>query len=183
MNTRTRQDFDPGPLKPATISPAGGRWTLVYRQQFNHSPQAVWAALTDPDQLSAWAPYTADRDLGSTGPATLIMIDGPDRKRLPATVIVADRPAVLEFDWGGQLLRWELQPTTDGTELVLQHTVDERDSLSSMAAGWHLCLLVADAALRGEPFGPITGEAAKEYGWDDLERGYAAEFGRHDTAG
>jgi uncharacterized protein YndB with AHSA1/START domain len=181
MTSEPRPDFDPGPIHAVSISPTKERWTLVYRQQFSHPPQAVWAALTDPDQLTAWAPYTADRNLESTGPVTLTMIDNDDRKQIPATVLVADPPKVLEFDWGGQLLRWELQPTADGTELVLQHTVDERDSLSSMAAGWHLCLLVADATLRGEPLGPITGATAMDYGWQDLERQYAAELGRHDS--
>jgi hypothetical protein len=61
----------------------------------------------------------------------------------------------------------------DGTELVLEHTVDDRSELSAMAAGWHLCLLVADDHLSGGQQAPIVGETAHDYGWDELERQYA----------
>jgi hypothetical protein len=45
------------------------------------------------------------------------------------------------------------------------------------AAGWHLCLIVAERLLDGHPIGPITGEEAKKYGWDAIHDAYAAKFG------
>jgi uncharacterized protein YndB with AHSA1/START domain len=167
------EPFDPGPLRDIEAQPSGGRWTLVYRQHFAHPPEVVWAALTEPGQLPAWAPYTADRNLGSTGPATLLMIDGDDRQPLPTTVTVAEAPRLLEHGWGDQLLRWELRPDRDGTELVLRHTVGERSELPSMAAGWHLCLLAAQEHLSGGRLGPVAGRAALDYGWEALQKGYA----------
>ena len=179
MNTK-KIDFDPGPLRETLTRPADGRWTLVYRQHFDHGPEAVWRALTDPDELRAWAPYAADRNLGSTGPATLIMTDGDQSTRMPTTVLTADAPRLLEFNWGGQQLRWELITVGDGTDLELQHTIDDRSDLPKMAAGWHLCLLVADDHLGGGSQPPIVGPAAQDYGWDRLEHEYADRLARED---
>lgn len=41
------------------------------------------------------------------------------------------------------------------------------------AAGWHLCLDVADRLLDGDPVGPIRGAEAKDFGWADLRDAYA----------
>jgi hypothetical protein len=40
------------------------------------------------------------------------------------------------------------------------------------AAGWHLCLLVADRLLGGAPIGPIRGRNAMNFGWEDLRAAY-----------
>ncbi len=173
MTTRSDVTFDPGPPREVSGHPSGDRWTLVFQQNFEHPPEAVWEALCDPEQLTAWAPFTADRHLGSTGPVTLITIDSDEQQRLPGTVTVADAPRMLAYDWGSQTLRWELHPTESGTELVLQHSIENRDQMSKMAAGWHLCLLSTDALLRGERLGPMVGDAAMNYGWADLQRQYA----------
>ena len=53
----------------------------------------------------------------------------------------------------------------------------ERDMLPKVAAGWHLCLVVAEHLLDGDPIPPIRGEAAKEFGWDELSKTYAEELG------
>ena len=45
--------------------------------------------------------------------------------------------------------------------------------MPKVAAGWHLCLVVAERLLDGDPVGPVTGEAAKDHGWAALRDGYA----------
>ncbi len=45
--------------------------------------------------------------------------------------------------------------------------------MPKVAAGWHLCLDVAERLLDGDPVGPIRGEDAKNYGWDRLREEYA----------
>jgi uncharacterized protein YndB with AHSA1/START domain len=168
-----RPAFEPGPLAEVSCEPADDRWTLVFARDLGHPPAKVWAALTDPAQLEAWAPFVADRDLAATGDATLTMIDGETRKDLPAVVRRADPPSVLEYTWGDDLLRWELEPITGGTRLTLRHTVDDRDLVPKVAAGWHLCLVVAERMLDGRPIEPIRGEDAKNYGWGELNDAYA----------
>jgi uncharacterized protein YndB with AHSA1/START domain len=169
----THPDFDPGPLADVHTIADGERLTLVFARDLSHPPAAVWRSLTDPAELTAWSPFVADRDLGTPGPVTLTMIDGDERQDLPGEVTRADPPSVLEYTWGDDALRWELERTDAGTRLTLRHTVADREFLSKAAAGWHLCLVVADRLLAGTPIPPIRGEEAMSYGWSDLNEAYS----------
>ncbi|MEV4642715.1 SRPBCC family protein [Actinoplanes sp. NPDC049548] len=171
--------FDPGPPRGADVIPADGRWTLVFVRELRHPPEKVWAALTEPERLDQWAPFAAERDLSRTGDVTLVMVDGPDRTASRATVLRAERPALLEYTWGDDLLRWELEPTADGTRLILRHTFAERDGAPMFAAGWHLCAAVLARLLAGEPVGVIRGRDAMAHGWDELRAAYEKEFASH----
>lgn len=166
--------FDPGPPAEARCEPGGEGWTLVFVRDLRHSPERVWVALTDPAELLAWAPFEADRSLAVPGAATLTMIDGDTRQDLPAEVLRAQPPTLLEYTWGGDLLRWELAAADAGTRLTLRHTLKDRDLVPKVAAGWHLCLVVAERLLAGRPIDPIRGEDARNYGWAELVDGYAA---------
>jgi len=92
-------------------------------------------------------------------------------------VLEADPPNLLVYRWGEDVLRWELTSTEDGTRLILKHTLHDEGFSSAAAAGWHLCLDVADALMKGTPFGPVIGSRAKQYGWDDLNQRYAELLG------
>jgi uncharacterized protein YndB with AHSA1/START domain len=142
-----------------------------------HPPEKVWEALTDPAQLREWAPFVADRNLGTLGDTTLTMIDGETREDLPAVVKHADRPSVLEYTWGNDCVRWELSASESGTRLTLRHTVADLDWVPKVAAGWHICLVVAERMLDEDPVGPIVGENAKNHGWDELHDAYAEKLG------
>jgi uncharacterized protein YndB with AHSA1/START domain len=172
-----RTKFHPGPLADVTVRPRDDGWTLVFVRDLHHPIEKVWAALTEPGQLDEWAPYTASRDLGTVGEATLTMIDGDTAEDLHATVTRAEPPRLLEYSWGADQLRWELAATGSGTRLTLQHTLKDRDWVPKVAAGWHLCLVVAEHLLDGDPIGPIRGNEARDYGWDDLNLAYAGKLG------
>jgi uncharacterized protein YndB with AHSA1/START domain len=172
-----RTDFDPGPLADVHAQAEEGRWTLEFIRDLKHPPAKVWSVLTDPDQLREWAPYTADRNLGTVGEATLTVIDTDKAEDMPATVSQAEPPTLLEYTWGGSLLRWELAATDSGTRLTLRHTVEGEEWVSRVAAGWHLCLLVADHLLDGQPIGPIRSQNARNFGWENLDEAYAAKLG------
>jgi uncharacterized protein YndB with AHSA1/START domain len=170
-------DFEPGPLADATVAAAGGeRWTLIFVRVLPHPAEKVWAALTDPGRLDRWAPFAAARDLSHPGDTTLTMVDGPDRTDIAATVLRADAPALLEYTWGDDLLRWELAPDDGGTRLTLRHTFAKRDEAPMFAAGWHLCTAVLARLLDGNPVGVIRGRDATAYGWDGLREAYARQF-------
>lgn len=169
--------FDPGPLSEVEARPSGDQWTLVFVRDLRHPPERVWAALTEPEQLVKWAPFTADRDLGRLGDATLSMIDGDATEDMPATVRRAERPTLLEYTWGPDLLCWELVATGPGTRLTLRHTVRDLDWVPKVAAGWHLCFVVAEHLLDGRPIGPIRAEGARNHGWDELHDSYAEKLG------
>jgi uncharacterized protein YndB with AHSA1/START domain len=162
----------------AEVVPDGDDWTLIFVRDFRHPPKAVWAALTDPAELDGWAPFAASRDLGATGEATLTMIDGEEREDLPATVRRVEAPSLLEYTWGDDLLRWELEPAGDGTRLTLRHTLRTPGIEDRVAAGWHLCFDQLDKVAGGQPVAAIRGRAAMEHGWEDLRAGYAEKFRR-----
>jgi uncharacterized protein YndB with AHSA1/START domain len=165
--------FDPGPAaEVAYTATEDGRWTLRFVRDLHHPPERVWRMLTEPEPLARWAPYTADRDLSTTGPAVLSMIDGETSHPLPAEVLTADRPRLLEYTWGKDRLRWELEAAGGATRLTLWHTLADRDFVSKVAAGWHLCVRVMQLDLDGTPHPPVRGEDALGYGWTELEAGY-----------
>jgi len=172
-----RMSYQPGPLAEVDRAATDdGRWTLVFVRDLRHPPAKVWAALTEPGQLSEWAPFVADRDLGSVGDATLTMIDGDVSEAMAASVRRVEPPTLLEYTWGKDLLRWELAPTGSGTRLTLRHTVQDEDWLPKVAAGWHICLDVAERLLDGRPIGPIRGSEAMNFGWGELNESYAARL-------
>jgi uncharacterized protein YndB with AHSA1/START domain len=173
----TTRPYHPGPLQQVDLVEEDGHWSLVFTRDFPQDRDAVWSALTEPDELREWAPYTADRSLAVVGPVTLIMIEGANRQELPGEVSVADRPRILEFTWGGDVLRWELDEIGDGTRLRLTHHLPDRAVAGMMAAGWHLCLDVAATLLDGTPIGPIVGAAAMDHGWPELNEQYSQRLG------
>lgn len=173
----SRATFQPSPPGAVEYHADGDRWTLVFVRRLRHPPEDVWSALTDPRQLGEWAPYTSDRDLGSVGDATLTMIDGDVAEALPASVTRAVRPRVLEYTWAGDVVCWELAADGAGTLLTLRHTLAGEDWVPKVAAGWHLCLDVAERLLDGEPVGPIRGHDARNHGWDELHDAYAEKLG------
>jgi uncharacterized protein YndB with AHSA1/START domain len=166
--------FKPGALASVRCERDESQWKLVFIRHVPFTLEAVWDVLTDPEELKAWAPYTANRKLDQIGAATLIMIDREPHEEMPSTVLQAERPRLLEHSWGnhGQL-RWELEATDSGTRLTLRHTMEREEFAPRMAAGWHLCLDVAEQFLKGQPIKPIRGMDALNYGWEELQRSYS----------
>jgi uncharacterized protein YndB with AHSA1/START domain len=149
----------------------------VLVRDLRHSPQNVWAALTDPAQLREWAPFDANRSLSAAGPVTLTTVGAPAQQVSASTVKRAEAPRLLEYTWGGNDLRWQLEPHDGGTRLTLWHHID-RNYIAWGAAGWHICLDVLDHLLAGDPIGRIVGaDALKFGGWQRLNTEYAQQFG------
>jgi uncharacterized protein YndB with AHSA1/START domain len=152
-------------------------WTLVFVRDFRQAPAVVWAALTEPEQLDQWAPFTAVRNLGSLGETTLTMVDGAQREETAAVVVRAEAPVLLEYSWGGDRLRWELSEHDGGTRLILRHTLSHPGMEAMVAAGWHLCADVLARLLDGRPVGVIRGSAAMDHGFEELRSAYAKLLG------
>ena len=172
-----REQYAPGSAFGAQIRQEGEKWTLVLVRELRHSPDKVWVALTEPEHLREWAPFEADRSLGSVGAtAKLTTVGAPRQHVTETTVRRADAPKVLEYNWGGNDVRWELESLAGGTRLTLWHNIDRR-FISMGAAGWHICFDVLDRLLSGTPLGRIVGSAAMKFGWQRLNSEYAQQFG------
>ena len=175
MNSRDK--YEPGSASGAEVQKDGEKWTLVLVRELRHPPAMVWEALTDPAHLREWAPFDSDRSLAAVGPVKLSTVGAPKPMISETNVTRAEAPRLLEYNWGGQDLRWELEPLGGGTRLKLWHNIDRR-FIAWGAAGWHICFDVLDLLLAGLPMGRIVGpEAMKLSGWQRLTAEYAKQFG------
>jgi uncharacterized protein YndB with AHSA1/START domain len=173
MNHRAK--YMPGPASGAEVKKDGDTWTLVLVRELRHPAALVWQALTDPKQLAEWAPFDADRNLGSVGPAKLSTFGAAQVSE--TTVKRAEAPKLLEYSWGGGDVRWELEPLDAGTRLTLWANIN-RGYIAWGAAGWHICFDVLDRLLAGEPIGRMAGPATLQFeGWQRLSTEYAQQFG------
>ncbi len=170
--------YTPGPAHGAQVRKGGDKWTLILIRDLPHPPERVWQALTDPAQLREWAPFDADKSLATAGATVkLTTVGAPMLHVSETTVRRADAPRTLEYEWGGDLIRWELEAFGGGTRLTLWTKLDRR-FISMGAAGWHICFDVLDHLLSGTPIGRIVGLAAMEVvGWQRLTAEYARQFG------
>ncbi|HVY38034.1 MAG TPA: SRPBCC family protein [Polyangia bacterium] len=172
-----RDNYMPGPAAGADVQKEGDKWTLIVVRDLRHPPALVWQALTDPAHLTQWAPFDADHSLAAVGPVKLSTAGVPQPQVSESKVTRADAPRLLEYSWGGQDLRWQLEPAGAGTRLTLWHNID-RGFIAWGAAGWHICLDVLDRLLAGAPIGRlVAGEAMQFSGWQRLSVEYAKQFG------
>jgi uncharacterized protein YndB with AHSA1/START domain len=172
----TRDKYKPGPAAGAEVRKDGENWTLVLVRELRHPPATVWHALTDPAQLREWAPFDADGSLASTGRVTLSTVGMPKPIVSETEVTRAEAPHLLEYRWGDNDLRWQLEPVDGGTRLTLWHNIDRR-YISMGAAGWHICLDVLARLMDGDPLGRIVGGDAMKFEWQRLHAEYASRFG------
>jgi uncharacterized protein YndB with AHSA1/START domain len=174
----TREQYAPGPARGAHVEKGGEKWTLVVVRELRHPPEKVWQALTDPAHLREWAPFDADASLGAVGnKVKLTTVGAPALHITETTVTRADAPRLLEYNWGGFDMRWELESSGVGTRMTLWTNIDRR-YIAMGAAGWHVCFDVLDHLLDGTPIGRIVGSDAMKFGgWQRLHAEYAQQFG------
>jgi uncharacterized protein YndB with AHSA1/START domain len=173
-----RDQYTAGPASGAEVRKDGERWTLVLVRDLRHSPQKVWQALTDPAHLREWAPFEADSSLDTVGATVKLTTVGAPKPHVTETTVTrADPPNLLEYNWGGADVRWELEAISGGTRLTLWHNINRR-FISMGAAGWHICFDVLDHLLSGTPIGRLVGGDAIKFGdWQRLNKEYAQQFG------
>ncbi len=169
--------YTPGPAGGARVDKTGEAWTLILVRELRHAPEKVWNALTDPEQLRQWAPYDADGSLGNAGARVkLTTVGAPTPVVSETTIVRAEAPRELVFQWGGNDIRWELEAVGAGTRLTLWHNIDRR-YVAMGAAGWHICLDVLDRLVADTPLGRMVGPDAIRFGgWQRLHVEYLRLF-------
>ena len=172
--TNSKQ-YSPGPAAGAQVQKDGEKWALILVRELRHSPEKVWQALTDPAHLREWAPFEADGSLGKAGATVKLSTVGTPHVT-ETEITRADPPRLLEYNWGGNDTRWELEALGEDTRLTLWTKIDRR-YISMGAAGWHICLDVLDEFLNGTPIGRIAGPDTMQFeGWRRLNTEYAKQF-------
>jgi uncharacterized protein YndB with AHSA1/START domain len=153
-----------------TLEQTAEGWNLRFVRHLHHSPEKVWAAFTDPEQRAAWFPDTM---IGEFVPgATLRFVTGTTSlSEFTGTVLAVDPGRLLEFTWGDDTLRFELDPTETGCTLTLRDSLSELGKAARDGAGWHVCLDGLAIALGDRPAG------SEEDRWRAVHPDYVATFG------
>jgi uncharacterized protein YndB with AHSA1/START domain len=164
-----------------TLTSENGRTVLRMERALHHQPEKVWRALTEPKELSGWFPAAVELDLRLDGRISFTFPgeeDSADAEN--AGVIRAYQPPhLLEYNWGSEILRWELVPSADGCLLKLTAIHDDRPGSASFTAGWIQCLDALDQILGGssiprEHYALLHEHFVKVYG---LDRGEVLDDG------
>ncbi|MEV4293193.1 SRPBCC family protein [Microbispora rosea] len=139
----------------ATLGMFGEQAALRMERRLAHPQEKVWRAVTEPDRLGQWFPFTVvEMDLrvggkitfdggGTTMDAEITEFDPP---RLFAFVQHAPREMPRE---GDNVLRFELLPEEGGCLLVFTQVFHDRPAAASYASGWQVCLDAMEAIVGG----------------------------------
>lgn len=150
------------------LAAAGEAWQLRFTRVLAHSPQEVWRAITEPEHLVAWFPHTIVGDWVVGGPLRFESEGGA----FDGEVLACDEPALLEFRWGTDTIRLEIEPHEHGCTLTLIDTIDELGKAARDGAGWHVCLDQLEGELDGSAPNWTTSTR-----WREVHPGYVARFG------
>lgn len=117
----------------------------------------VWAAITEPTRIADWwPPFAAEItvDLRVGGTITFAWAD-TDFRTLEFTIVRLQAPALLEHTHTspGSWMRYELEPTADGTRLLATYFVPDLDMAIERGdlVGLHYGLDRLTPALSGHP--------------------------------
>ena len=153
------------------LEQVGDRWQLRFVRSLPHPPEKVWRALTEPEDLKAWFPTAI---IGARSPGAPLKFEFPNNEGPPfdGEMLVYEPPKRLEFRWGPDTLRFELEPDGDGCSLTLVDVLEELGKAARDGAGWHVCLEGLQHHLDGD------GDARQQMErWDEVHPGYVERFG------
>ena len=143
-------DSNDAPL--GVLSSGEGSWTLTFTRRLPHPQQKVWRAVTEPEHLKAWFPQDI---VGERCAGARLSFRGTLTGEFEGEMLAFDPPSVMEFVWGTDRLRIELQADGDATILTLTDTIVELGKAARDSAGWHECLGRLVNELAGSPQPPF----------------------------
>ena len=138
------------------------RPALRFERRIAHPIEAVWRAVTEPDELLHWFPA---RVTGDVRPGARVRFTFEDDAFPPSEgrVTEYEPPRRFSFDWDTEHLRFELEPDGEGTLLRFTHFLTQRDQAARDAAGWHVCLDRLEERLAGGAPGAPGAEETDEH--------------------
>ena len=145
---------------------------LRFARRLAHPPDKVWRAITEPEHLAAWFPDTIVIKRWEVG-APLRFEHAPVAGGgFDGEVLAFDPPHSLEFRWGTDVIRIEVERDGNGTRLTLLDSLDALGKAARDGAGWHACLDQLEHHLDGT----APPDSPTEH-WRGLHRRYVEEFG------
>jgi uncharacterized protein YndB with AHSA1/START domain len=118
------------------------RCAVRFERLYDYSPQELWRALTEPEQIGGWLAHVTRIELEPGGEVHLRFGDEPDDGQTTWRVLEVEPERVLECEWHypgeePSVVRFECHPRERGTLLVLDHRRLASADAAGYAAGWH----------------------------------------------
>jgi uncharacterized protein YndB with AHSA1/START domain len=144
---------------PGLLEADGQKARIVFRRSIRHPIQEVWNAITEPEQVEAWAMVKLSREDTAGGQ---IVMEYPNHIRATGRVLEWLPPRSYEYEWNlppgpsqpegeASIVRWDLTPTEGGTLLVLTHRRLTRPTATVFSRGLRVFLDRLVAHLDGAP--------------------------------
>lgn len=150
---------------------AGAR-TIRFVRGYPHPVHRVWQAVTEPDQLAAWFPQVVVGDLLVPGARVRFESDAEGAEVFDGKVLRVSPPTLLEFEWGTDVIRLELEAEGTGCRLTFTDTLHVLGKAARDGAGWHACLDLLGAVVSGTPPSFESSER-----WGEVHPAYVRTFG------
>ena len=148
-----------------------GRWQLRFTRTLAHPQAKVWRTIAEPEQLARWFPTTIEGDRAA-GARLRFSFPGAEAEPMDGEMLAFEPESLIELRWGPDVIRIELRPVAEGTELTLLDTLEERGKAARDGAGWHVCLDALGAALDSD-----TDSRARMAAWREVQPHYVEAFG------
>lgn len=116
-------------MTEGTIERTAERVILRYERVLLHPIEAVWRAITDPDEIHAWWGTRPEIDLRVGGEYVSYHATGD---RVVDHIVRLDPPRLLEHTFWQHInpdarVTYRLEPVVEGTRLLLTHTMTTAD--------------------------------------------------------
>lgn len=133
----------------ASITKSNNEYIAVYERSFNQPVEVVWGVLTKNDQLTKWMSHLEITDLRKDGQIIFNYNDGSNNFEKMKITDFEDQ-SVIEFEWGKDIVRFDVHPTETGSILLLKEFIKEiTNHTPKDLAGWHMCLNVFKDVVNG----------------------------------
>ena len=150
-----------------TLEEVDGRPMLRFERPLAHSPERVWRAVSEPEEMKQWfvAPVEWVPEEGETF----------DAYGQTGRVTEVDPPRALAWTWGDERYGFEIRPKGEGCVLVFTHVFEDRAVGAQHASGWETYFRRLDVHLDG---GHLTeAEAHDPEFLHEVHEAYAERFG------
>lgn len=112
-----------------------------YVNEFHRAPEKVWDSITNNEHLKKWMAHLEIVDLRKDGIMLFHYNDGSGKFEEMKITDFEDQ-SVIEFQWGEDIVRFEVIPTNDGCKLTMKEFINHlTDHTPKDLAGWQVCLM------------------------------------------
>lgn len=120
----------------------------VYERLLPFERERVWEMLADNEKLNQWFSELKITDLRKGGSLAFDMGDGVTER---LAIVDFEEGKILAFNWWEDEVRFEMSSEQSSTKLKLIEKIRNiTPQTAKDLAGWHICLDVIEALLKGE---------------------------------